>query len=58
MKIHSTFPLRSSLNTKRYIETVQFQLVLKGTYPHSCMMVVMYYEYEHFNVSLTLVVAD
>jgi len=46
------------LNTKRYIETVQFQLVLKGTYPHSCMMVVMYYEYEHFNVSLTLVVAD
>jgi len=58
MKMHSTFPLRSSLNTKRYMETVQFQLVLKGTYPHSCMMVVMYYEYEHFNVSLTLVVAD
>jgi len=58
MKMHSTFPLRSSLITKRYMETVQLHMVLQGMYPHSCMMVVMYCEYEHFNVSLTLVVAD
>ena len=56
MKMHSTFALWSSLNTKRNMETVRFQLVLQGTYSNSCMVTVMYCDYKHFNVSLTLAV--
>ena len=57
MKMYSTFALRSSLNTKRNMETARFQLVLQeGMYSNSCIVTVMYCDYEQRNVSLTLAV--